>query len=392
MPKNAGKPVAFDKDRMAPWRRDYDPGTLSRMARQEPLPPDMLVKHYTHANLRTVERLKEYREAHPAQPNPAKDEPGVRKGYAIAIKQCTDSRQATIDLDMLMKYRVIHERTAGSIVRKGMVFNNLSDTGIGIVEGHCTCGACAVAHRFRDSLGSGQIDPHIFEILTSIPPYVRELAVADERDRENAIVQAAYAKRILQLRQRDNLIYPSFLAWDTDHAYEWLDGTPQPDVARAFEEAARSNREYALAEERAFSTQYATMTVVYDPYRFNGNGNGVVGLVNDPRVILDALPNELFCVTTDLRKFIDGPGRISRTAMGSVMYANFDQGGHVKGVGGPNGTHALGIMDISTEVLHKVKRHLLEAPESEIVRNLTNNGETILLIYYDKASGRIEFI
>jgi hypothetical protein len=78
--------------------------------------------------------------------------------------------------------------------------------------------------------------------------------------------------------------------------------------------------------------------------------------------------------------------------MGSVMYANFDQGGHVNGVGGPKGTHILGIMDISTEVLHKVKRYLLEAPEFEIIRNLTNNGETIFLMYYDKLSGRIEFI
>ena len=62
-------------------------------------------------------------------------------------------------------------------------------------------------------------------------------------------------------------------------------------------------------------------------------------------------------------------------ALGSVMYAGYDPAnghfGHVGGVGGRDGTHLLGIMDTSKDVLANVKEYLLSQPA---IKELTRNG------------------
>jgi len=370
----------MNREEMAPWRKDYSESALNRIAAQRPLSLEMLRSHYSQANAKTVERLK----AKGDLEQPEKKD--SRWNFQIAIKQCTDARQVTIDLDMLERFLIIHERTAGNVVRNGMAFKSLSDLGVGIVEGHYQCGATGVAYKLRNSDLSG-IDEHILRIITAVSPHVQNIAESGERDRENAVDQAWRVKRILRRINMSNNVYAGFFTWENGpHGpnYQWLgEQSPDPQINFAFHESSSRIAGFSLAEGRSFDTQYATITMMYDPYR--------LGRINDPRVIFDALVNEMFCVTFDLRRMEDETIRpLSRTGMGSVKYANFDKGGHVAGVGGEDGTHALGIVDPDENVLDRVKGYLLDNfPQ---IKELTQNGLAILPIKYDPETAKAEFL
>jgi len=383
--KQLGRKIVLCEEKMAPWRKGYCKDVLERIAAQVPLPLDAIKEHYFQANAGVVEKVGAAGEL-----RVPKKEEGNRWNYEIAMKQCTDARQVTTDLGMLLRYIMIHERTAGNVVRKGEVFKNLSVFGIGIVEGHYKCGATGVAYKYRD-VDAPDIDKNILRILSAISPYVRDIADTAERDRENAVDQANRVRMILRRASMSNKVYPGFFTWENGSGrnYEWLgEEMPDPRFHQLFSETAGRMTDYAYAEGRDFDSQYASITMIYDPFR--------LGRINDPRAIFDALGNEMFCVTFDLRRLmrdVDGLGDplpLSRTGMGSVLYANFDQGGHVSGVGGVNGTHAIGILDPDDRVIEKTRAYLLDNfPE---IKNLTNNGDSIFSIRYDPASARAVFL
>lgn len=312
----------------------------------------------------------------------------------MAIKKCTDSRVDTTDLDLLLQLEMVHEWTAGNVVRAGHMFRTLKSGGLGIVMGHQSCGACNAAYDYQKAINAHtkttEIDPRILEILMTIPVYVREIADPTERSQENAIAQTYFAQRILASGEKKVSIVPTFYTWEGEQNLERLDSATclSPDM-NTLATTARRITGHALAEGRDFSTQYAALTVLHDPYR--------LGRINDPRVIVGALGNEMFCVTSDLRPFDSNPQKekhLSTTAMGSVMYAGYDKAnghyGHVRGVGGPDGTHILGILDISEDVLRNVKRFILET-YSEI-KTFTDNGELILLMHYNPDTAEVKFL
>ena len=370
--------VSLQAEKMAQWRKGYSKDVLERIARQEPLPVAMLKEHYAQCNAAMVERIAARGEIVSPKSKDGKWD------YQLAMKQCTDARQVTIDLDFLMDVLTIHERTAGNIVRSGKVFLSLAETGSAIVEGHYQCGATGVAHKLRDA-DLPNIDENILRILTAISPYVRNIGESAARDRENAIDQAGRVRRILRINGLSNQVFSGFYTWENGENgpfYDWLEA-PGNGIGKMLEESSVRLTRHSLAEGRNFDTQYAAITMMYDPYR--------LGRINDPRAIFDALVNEMFCVTFDFRRMEEGNVRnLSRTALGSVKYANFDQGGHVNGVGGVGGTHALGIIDTDEGIIERAKKYLLDTFKE--IKNLTGNGKAIIPIKYDPQTGKAQFL
>jgi len=368
----------FCEEKTAPWRREgLDRGILKKMAAQEPLSADIIKEHYIQANRLFVERVNRHEQEKGRLPDP---KPGE---YMMAIKRCTDARQATESLEVFFEVPVIHEHTAGSIVRGGHVFQVLAPEGFGIVEGHYSCGAANVAHQLHADKFHGEHDENVIRILNSIPAAVAAPEDPSVRDRRNAVHQAAMAKYTLEDSNMKQPVYPTFFTWEHGVDYQWLNGMPNSWVPSMLENEVRKMIDYALAEGREFNPQYSTMAVMYDPYR--------LGRYNDPRITMDALMNEFFSITFDFRRVLNGERKpLSRTGMGSLMYSNFHDGkGHVKGVGGENGTRIVGIVDPSEGVLERVKDELLQTPQ---VREMTRNGETILTIKYDIDTRLIKFV
>jgi hypothetical protein len=366
---------------MAPWRKSLHHEPLLQIARQEPFQLEPLKAYLRDGNSVTVSMV--YKQRPIQHPRPA-------DGYEIAEKECTDARVATTDLALLLKYKMVHARTAGNVIRNGAVFKTLAPGGVAIVNGHRTCGACAAAHSLADQ-EKPDIDANILAIITTIPPYVRAIADPAIRDRENAKIQAVYARRLLKFAGRQDIyVYPSFYDWTSPEPLSWLRFQPSAASAELLKRTAKKLTEYAMAESRDFNSQYAALTVLYDAYR--------LGRINDPRVIFGALGNEIFCVSADFRSFDKTlqkqDERISHTAMGSVMYAGYDASnghhGHVAGVGGHGGTHILGIMDVCSKTLRNVKKHLLDNYPS--IRELTEGGRRILLMHYNKDTAKVTFM
>jgi len=366
------------EEKMAPWRRaNLDRKILDKIAKQEPLSAGIIKEHYTQANRLFVERVNKHEEKHGRLADP---KPGE---YIIAIKRCTDARQATGSLELYFEVPVIHEHTAGSIVRGGHVFKVLAPEGFGIVEGHFECGAVNVAHLLHADKFKGERNENVLRILNSIPAAVAAHEDSSVRDRRNAIHQAAMARYCLEDADMRQPVYPTFFTWENGIDYQWLNGMPIRTLPSKIENEIRKLIDYALAEGREFNPQYSTMAVMYDPYR--------LGRYNDPRIIMDALMNEFFSITFDFRRVLNGERKpLSRTGMGSLIYSNFhDNKGHVKGVGGEGGTGIIGIVDPSEGVLERVKDELLQNPQ---IREMTRDGETILPIKYDVDARLIKFV
>ena len=378
--------MALDRSGFAPLRRGLPEKFLLQIARQQPFQVEPLREYLAQGNAAIVREVAQYVRKHgPLQ------HPRPSSGYEVAVKECTDARVAAIDLPLLLKYRMVHARTAGNVIRNGAMFKTLAKGGLAIVNGHRTCGACAAAHSLVNQ-EKPDINENILAILTTIPYYVRAMGDHAKRDRENAKVQAYYARRLLKFAGREDVyVYPSFYDWTSPEPLDWLRFQPAAAPANLLKRTARKMTRYAMAEGRDFSTQYAAFTMLYDTSRF--------GRVNDPRVGCGALlGNEMFCVSADFRSFDPAsrpePERISNTAMGSVMYAGYDPAnghfGHVAGVGGREGTHILGIMDVCAKTLHNVKRYLLE--NYPLIRDLTENGKRIMLMHYDRDTAKVTFL
>jgi len=365
------------EEKMAPWRKQLDRRIIRMMAEQEPLQAGLIKEHYTHCNRVFADRVAMYEAEHGRLDDP---KPGE---YLIAKKKCTDARQFTESLDMFLHIPMIHENTAGSIVREGHVFRVLHPDGFGIVEGHYGCGAMQAAHQVHNDTFKGDRNEHLERIVHSIPPAVAAPADSSVRDRRNSIHQAAMAKFAMEDAGMKQPVYSTFVTWEYGVDYQWLRGMPVSRMPTIIENEARQMYDYALAEGRNFSPQYATMTLIYDPYR--------LGRFNDPRITMDALMNEFFCVTFDFRRLENGDRRpLSRTGMGSLVYANFHNGkGHVHGVGGENGTHIVGVLDRDENVISRAIAELLSDPQ---IRELTRNGAAILPIRYDPQSRLVAFL
>lgn len=385
-----------EKDGTAPWRTAIPGGFKKQIAAKEPFQVTPLIEYLSSGNA-AMEAVvaKHIQRAGPLQTITDK------RGHAIKHVQCTDSRHVTLHPSRLLESHIIHKRFAGNVTTKGTGLRNVSPGGIIVVEGHEACGACKSAHDYEQSLKPGDtqitMDPAIYRIISSIPTHVRCLSDDDERGKANAVVQAFYAHQILKgLYDKPNvMVCPAFYSWTSGH--KWLGSTANVDLPpRWFRDNlttdARVMTGYAIAEGRDFSKQYAALTMLYDPYR--------LGRVNDPRAIFGSLGNEMFCVTADFRAFDPANAkhihekRLATPTIGSVMYAGYDVSGghfgHVSGVGGSDGTHILGIMDTSKEVIEAVKAYILGYDPA--IKELTKNGERILPILYDPATVKATFL
>ncbi|MDD5340655.1 MAG: hypothetical protein PHV13_05425 [Candidatus ainarchaeum sp.] len=385
-----------EKDGTAPWRSVIPEGFRKQVASKEPFQVAPLIEYLSSGNA----AIQGVVVAHIAEKGPLQAVQ-ARSKYDLKYVQCTDSRQVTLHPNRLLEYDILNKRYAGNVTARGTGLRNVRPGGTIIVEGHETCGACKAAHDHQPSLKARDatvtLDHAIYAIISSIPEYVRCMSNDAERGKANAVIQATYAREILKLKyKKDNVaVCPAFYSWTSGH--EWLGSTagvdlPLDAIRAGISEDARLMTEYALAEGRDFGTQYAALTMLYDPYR--------LGKVNDPRAVFGALGNEMFCVTSDFRAFqSDAPKqasekRIATPALGSVMYAGYDSSGghfgHVSGVGGSDGTHILGIMDTSRDVIENVKAYLLD--KFPVIKELTKNGERILPILYDPATVKATFL
>lgn len=381
----------IDREKMAPWRQCHDADVLRRISERAPLPPSVVRKYLSEGNRILVERIKEHETTHGLITDPRNESTDGKLGFDVAIKQCVDSRAISTDLEFLLRFRTIHERTAGNIVRTGHVFKVLGPEGVGFVEGHTCCGAVGAAHQFHSGNFDANPDTDLLRILSSIPAAVATVSNETARIEANARVQRLNAEIRLDEYGRRNTIVATVLDWDNGAKIIRLKDSLPMAIVKAMQDAAEGMFGFARAEGMSFEKQYAHTVFMYDPYR--------LGRLNDPRIIFGLLPNEAFCVTFDFRRLLNGNGKdgenghrlLSRTGLGSVKYAAFHQGGHVLGVGGPTGTRHICVLDPDEAVLHRVKKALTSNCHPEIL-GLTRNGETISLCLYDPKTKTAEFI
>ncbi len=322
--------------------------------------------------------------------------------YDVAVKQCVDARSAIFNLVNLLAFAMIHERTAGSVVRHGGAFKALdSPRGRGYIATHAECGGEATAHTYHvkgERVNDPQID-HIVDSMTHAIATIGEDApgegrqaktreeMQDMRSRWNARSQAVNALAILDSADNDCEVHPLFENWrgwkDGKFELEWVSREQSnPDgYYKEFRDVNRMTWQYSMANGITPQHQYSHAIVFYDPYR--------LGRVNGPRQIFDSSPNEIFCVTEDFRTASNG-NSLSLSAVGSLRYAGFLDGGHVSGVGKADGSRHIVILDTDIEILRAVRRKLLQS--SAEIDTLSGHGETITLALYDRDTARVEFI
>ena len=337
------------KDGTAPWRAGIPERFKKQIADQQPLQAAPLIEYLSSCNS-VIQRIVG---THIQENGPLQALSG-KCLYDLKRIQCTDSRAVTMNPNRLLQFHVIHKRIAGNVTTKGTGLRSVAPYGTIIVEGHKACGGLAASYDYEKSLRPGDsritMDPSIYRIISSVPQHVRLMRDDRARGEANAIVQAFYARQILNTddeaggaqsrapgpgAMQTAAVCPSFYSWTSGH--EWLGSHPGVDLPRKalrglIHDDARLMTEYALAEGRDFSRQYTTVTMLYDPYR--------LGRVNDPRAIFGALGNEMFCVTTDFNAFNPDisahmhKGRIATPALGSVMYAGYDAAGGTSAMSG----------------------------------------------------------
>jgi hypothetical protein len=349
------------------------------MRNKQPIPIELSKRALMVGNERVVSVVGEFTGLFGPLQHPS---PG---DYMIGIKQCVDARSALFNLPMLLEHPVIHERTAGSVVRNGGVFKVLTPFGRGYVSTHKSCGGENVAHDFHKK-GEKTNDPQIDHIIDSIPHGIALIENSDKRSRWNSRIQAMNASAILDSCGHGNDIHPLFENWggwkEGKFELEWLSVTQAvpDDVYQELRAVNLGTWQYSMANGITPEAQYSHAIVYYDPYR--------LGRVNGPRQIFDSSPNEIFCVTEDFRAASNGHS-LSLSAIGSLRYAGFLDGGHVAGVGKDGNRHVV-ILDTDLKTLRAVKEKLLES--SQDIRELSNNGQTITLALYDRDTARVEFI
>ncbi|MEW6722217.1 MAG: hypothetical protein AB1324_03070, partial [Candidatus Micrarchaeota archaeon] len=220
-----------------------------------------------------------------------------------------------------------------------------------------------------------------------IPHGVATIEDPSLRSRWNSRIQATNASAIIDSCGRGNEIHPLFENWsgwrDGDFELEWVSLTQAvpDDIYKELRNVNSSTWKYSLENGITPEAQYSHAIVYYDPYR--------LGRINGPRQIFDSSPNEIFCVTEDFRKASNGD-KLSLTAVGSLRYAGFLDGGHVSGVGKQGGNRHIVILDTDANTLRAVREKLLQS--SQDIRELTGNGATMTLALYDRDSARVAFI
>ncbi|MEW6035077.1 MAG: hypothetical protein AB1529_00550 [Candidatus Micrarchaeota archaeon] len=325
--------------------------------------------------------------------------------YELAVKQCVDARTALFNLMTLLTFSTIHERTAGAVVRHGGVFKVLkSPAGRGYIATHTECGGEGTAHVYHVK-GEKFNDPQIDHIIDSIPhgiatigeesqeknrtepPQKTKEELRDLRSRWNARSQEVNASAILESVDNDCEVHPLFENWrgwrEGRFELEWLSRTQTtPDgFYKEFRRVNQMTWQYSMANGITPEHQYSHAVIYYDPYR--------LGRVNGPRQIFDSSPNEIFCVTEDFRAASNGHS-LSLSAIGSLRYAAFLDGGHVYGVGKNGGNRHIVILDTDLNTLRAVREKLLRS--SADIAELSGHGGTITLALYDRDTAKVEFI
>ncbi len=350
------------------------------MRDKKPIPIELSKRALLLGNERVVSVVSEFTESFGPLLHPSPGE------YMIGVKQCVDARSALFNLMTLLRHPVIHERTAGSVVRKGGVFKVLDPFGRGYVSTHKSCGGEKTAHEFHIK-GEKTRDPQIDHIIDSIPHGVAIIEDADMLSRWNARTQALNASAILDSAGLGNDVHPLFENWSgwTEGRFdlEWLSITQAvpDDIFKELRAATIRTWEYSMSNGITPENQYSHAIIYYDPYR--------LGRVNGPRQIFDSSPNEIFCVTEDFRAASSGQP-LSLSAIGSLRYAGFLDSGHVPGVGEKDGNRHIVILDTDVETLRAVRERLLRS--SQDVADLSGMGKTITLALYDRDTAKVEFI
>ena len=351
------------------------------IANQEAPPIELLIRNLIVGNAMIRAFIAMYEDEHGRLPDPKKGE------YDIVVKQCVDTRPMSRTIVDFLESTTLHERTAGAIVRKGMLLTMLKMGGTAFVETHQSCGAEAVAHDYHTGKFNGSKDVDITTIITSIPYAVAAEENPDLRCMLNAIAQVHNAEAIIARLSANGgemgygtPIYPLMNVWSPKPDMRWvLQGQPEHPLVAIFRENVKLLQGLAAEGGRTMATQYASHIFAYDPYR--------LGRFNDPRVMCGVLPNSIFPVTFKFDGILEG-AKLSATALGSVKYAGFHDDGHVKGVGGKNGNRSIIIIDPDPDVMHAVKAAMLTDP---VIRELTRNGETIILARYDLTTREFNF-
>ena len=350
------------------------------MRNRQPLPIEVSKKALLIGNERVVSVVGDLTSSFGPLHHPVPGE------FMIGIKQCVDARSALFNLVTLLKNPVIHERTAGSIVRKGGVFKVLDPFGRGYVSTHKSCGGEKTAHDFHVK-GERSSDESIDHIIDSIPHGVAIIEDPDLRSRWNARTQALNASAILDSMGLGNEVHPLFENWtgwkEGEFELEWVSTTQAvpDDIYKELRDVNAMTWKFSMANGITPEHQYSHAIVYYDPYR--------LGRVNGPRQIFDSSPNEIFCVTEDFRAAANGHS-LSLTAIGSLRYAGFLGDGHVFGVGKKDGNRHIVILDTEVETLRAVREKLLKS--SPDIAELSGNGQTITLALYDRDTARVQFI
>ena len=359
-------------------------GCLTSIARQEVPTLDALKAYWTNMNRMVVEFIEAVEDRQRGRtPDP---ELG---GYMIVRKECVDSRTPSLTVLDLLARPILHERTAGSIVRKGRILGMLDPSGVAFIETHEGCGAEAAAHAFHTKGSTGTYDHHLIQILTSIPYAVAVEPDPNLRGRLNALTQAHHARMILERKAANggglvgygNPVHAIMNMCLSGNDVVWVDRSPEHALVAVFRLNVQMFHQAAKDEGRTMTPQFATAIVMYDPYR--------LGRFNDPRLMFGALPNEMFPVTFKFRDIANPDVLLSSSAIGSVKYAGFHDTGHVEGVGGKKGNKLILIVDPDPNVRAAVRAKLLA--QIETIKTQTRDGETIVPVHYDLETRRISF-
>lgn len=322
----------------------------------------------------------------------------------LATDGCVDSRVPGTDTDMAIRYQTTHSRIAASGYHpEHSSFRRLASGGHGLSEAHECCGGLHAAHDLKDELRpSTEVPDGIVRVARSVPLTVASIENPTKRGQEQALAQAFMARRDVATDLGDDgivFIHPAYAAFDGYSIYmphELVDLGDLGPILNARMDSVYAQLAYAHHEGRdseQLKSHFANVMVVYDPAR--------LGRINDPRGgIFAVLPNEMFCVTADFSGFALGAENAALTPleMSGALYAVFmktEHGhhGHVKGIGGKNGTGMIMVLDPDEQVVEKVKKSVIDRVlgpyPPEIIGGAS--GPNIIPAVYNRDTAEVTF-
>ena len=280
--------------------------------------------------------------------------------YDAVMIACSDARCEITILEDYLTNKLLVLQFAGNVVNEDMedAFACVRQKGEIIDCGHINCGACDAKSHEDHYKG---ISPSIDKLLTNVEiakksPYAKDIFTA------NAINQSEKMKHLEAVREKGVVYTPVLFDFVTaNEPFKFLkDGAASTVVSKL-----KSNSARMLArtknENKSLATQYAHAIVVSDPID--------LGVVTNSRVLFDAGLNELFCVSAN-------GDTISTNTIASIEYALLKISG-VKDFG-----HIV-ILHSHDAIAKKLKQEVLA---SKIIREKTQNGVTITLMNFNKAT------